>query len=228
MLLSVRTCGMLFCFGVSSVVICNIIFECLFVLFFFSSIRRHTRCALVTGVQTCALPIYEAGVPGKPRWPLLPLAAVVPGRKWPTGGQRWQHTRTSGLACIAAILRALPQPCSSRKPVARCTASSMRADTATCSRCGPQARRRAERSRIPRPAARERRAWRWLATSSRWPLSLPPLRRHGRSGCHSRATGLPLRSEEHTSELQSLMRISYAVFCLHKKTHQEEYDRLQE
>src|SRR3546814_1417298 len=27
------------------------------------------------------------------------------------------------------------------------------------------------------------------------------------------------RSEEHTSELQSLMRISYAVFCLTKKTH---------
>src|SRR3546814_16673703 len=29
-----------------------------FMLFFFSSRRRHTRCALVTGVQTCALPIY--------------------------------------------------------------------------------------------------------------------------------------------------------------------------
>src|SRR3546814_7087737 len=29
----------------------------------------------------------------------------------------------------------------------------------------------------------------------------------------------PARSEEHTSELQSLMRISYAVFCLKKKTH---------
>src|SRR3546814_2464790 len=27
-------------------------------VFFFSSRRRHTRCALVTGVQTCALPIY--------------------------------------------------------------------------------------------------------------------------------------------------------------------------
>src|SRR3546814_1271746 len=27
-------------------------------IFFFSSIRRHTRCALVTGVQTWALPIY--------------------------------------------------------------------------------------------------------------------------------------------------------------------------
>src|SRR3546814_1593513 len=30
---------------------------------------------------------------------------------------------------------------------------------------------------------------------------------------------LPPRSEEHTSELQSLMRISYAVFCLKKKTN---------
>src|SRR3546814_18331344 len=29
-----------------------------YLLFFFSSRRRHTRCALVTGVQTCALPIY--------------------------------------------------------------------------------------------------------------------------------------------------------------------------
>src|SRR3546814_19385306 len=28
--------------------------------FFFSSRRRHTRCALVTGVQTCALPIFQS------------------------------------------------------------------------------------------------------------------------------------------------------------------------
>src|SRR3546814_8348736 len=36
-----------------------------------------------------------------------------------------------------------------------------------------------------------------------------------------RGSGSPddMRSEEHTSELQSLMRISYAVFCLKKKTH---------
>src|SRR3546814_8093859 len=39
-------------------------------------------------------------------------------------------------------------------------------------------------------------------------------RRHG--GDRHDASG---RSEEHTSELQSLMRISYAVFCLKKKTH---------
>src|SRR3546814_2911354 len=34
-----------------------------FFVFFFSSRRRHTRCALVTGVQTCALPIltFAAG-----------------------------------------------------------------------------------------------------------------------------------------------------------------------
>src|SRR3546814_3723105 len=35
-------------------------------LFFFSSRRRHTRCALVTGVQTCALPIFWlASVPAQ-------------------------------------------------------------------------------------------------------------------------------------------------------------------
>src|SRR3546814_2860356 len=38
--------------------------------FFFSSRRRHTRCALVTGVQTCALPIYLTG-------PLLELVALT-------------------------------------------------------------------------------------------------------------------------------------------------------
>src|SRR3546814_8781402 len=32
-------------------------------VFFFSSRRRHTRCALVTGVQTCALPISEIQTP---------------------------------------------------------------------------------------------------------------------------------------------------------------------
>src|SRR3546814_3419922 len=37
------------------------------------------------------------------------------------------------------------------------------------------------------------------------------------------ACGMPqkLRSEEHTSELQSLMRISYAVFCLKKKKNKQ-------
>src|SRR3546814_1389722 len=33
-----------------------------FTYFFFSSRRRHTRCALVTGVQTCALPIFHCTI----------------------------------------------------------------------------------------------------------------------------------------------------------------------
>src|SRR3546814_3883607 len=37
--------------------------------------------------------------------------------------------------------------------------------------------------------------------------------------CMGKQFPLPVRSEEHTSELQSLMRISYAVFCLKKKNH---------
>src|SRR3546814_3303976 len=37
--------------------------------------------------------------------------------------------------------------------------------------------------------------------------------------CDENPAELWQRSEEHTSELQSLMRISYAVFCLQKKTH---------
>src|SRR3546814_4696152 len=37
-----------------------------------------------------------------------------------------------------------------------------------------------------------------------------------------RAHGIHCRSEEHTSELQSLMRISYAVFCLKKKKKNNE------
>src|SRR3546814_9757337 len=45
----------------------------------------------------------------------------------------------------------------------------------------------------------------------------PPHAAH-RAGVARRARHF-LRSEEHTSELQSLMRISYAVFCLKKKKH---------
>src|SRR3546814_4665034 len=41
---------MLFC-------LCSFIIRLYLLYFFFSSRRRHTRCALVTGVQTCALPI---------------------------------------------------------------------------------------------------------------------------------------------------------------------------
>src|SRR3546814_3486335 len=54
-------------------------------------------------------------------------------------------------------------------------------------------------------------------------FSLPPIRHASSASVHPlkgkahHENGQWLRSEEHTSELQSLMRISYAVFCLKKK-----------
>src|SRR3546814_7696555 len=52
-----------------------------------------------------------------------------------------------------------------------------------------------------------------------------------RIGMHAwmQTDAAPVRSEEHTSELQSLMRISYAVFCLKKKNtkkHKNTYQQL--
>src|SRR3546814_3953620 len=47
------------------------LFTYLLCCFFFSSRRRHTRCALVTGVQTCALPISPLS--GTPRNPFRPV-----------------------------------------------------------------------------------------------------------------------------------------------------------
>src|SRR3546814_5171831 len=49
-----------------------------------------------------------------------------------------------------------------------------------------------------------------------WPLIEPDVGSPSRYRVEASLT----RSEEHTSELQSLMRISYAVFCLKKKTQQ--------
>src|SRR3546814_4740705 len=115
--------------------------------FFFSSRRRHTRCALVTGVQTCALPIwYGANY----------VAFVHQPRGSGHNGGRWQEAvqdyRFQRCPRHAGGRRTLPEILICRSP-----------------------------TKTERP------------------------------------TGLR-RSEEHTSELQSLMRTSYAVFCLKKKT----------
>src|SRR3546814_3170492 len=48
--------------------------------------------------------------------------------------------------------------------------------------------------------------------------SMLPVRLLFQHGQYIHALEVDVRSEEHTSELQSLMRISYAVFCLKKKT----------
>src|SRR3546814_4497619 len=70
-----------------------------------------------------------------------------------------------------------------------------------------QARRRGKGQEIPPPACGRGRGWACSTTAPETQLQGP---------ARLRPPPRP-RSEEHTSELQSLMRISYAVFCLKKK-----------
>src|SRR3546814_7196434 len=85
------------------------------------------------------------------------------------------------------------------------------------------ARFRSLPARIGRPAALLARGAAHVARAGRLPVRCPRIH-DGRppgagAACHAglRPRRAAVRSEEHTSELQSLMRISYAVFCLKKK-----------
>src|SRR3546814_7670865 len=73
--------------------------------FFFSSRRRHTSCALVTGVQTCALPIW-----------------IVDGRF----GRPGEARRVEGGNMLAARIAA--GECAGHAPAARPAVEDMRAD----------------------------------------------------------------------------------------------------
>src|SRR3546814_10400745 len=86
--------------------------------FFFSSRRRHTRCALVTGVQTCALPIcirpdgrvihdmylYEVKKPGESKggWDYSKLVATIPADEafQPLADSRSEEGRV-GKECVS-------------------------------------------------------------------------------------------------------------------------------
>src|SRR3546814_9874114 len=75
---SISLCLVYFVLGLLRVVFCMF-------FFFFSSRRRHTRCALVTGVQTCALPILLRNNPPcagrrSTAWP-LPARRVRKGMR---------------------------------------------------------------------------------------------------------------------------------------------------
>src|SRR3546814_1708649 len=119
---------------------CSVVM-CVFV--FFSSRRRHTRCALVTGVQTCALPIY----------PFFCAFAI-------------------NVVALFARLRIVSTPDFEHLFESR----------------------ELQPSRVRETVGTQ-----------------------GRTIVIGAFAPLASRSEEHTSELQSLMRISYAVFCLKKK-----------
>src|SRR3546814_7795302 len=74
--------------------------------FFFSSRRRHTRCALVTGVQTCALPISTLTLVV-----VLTAGFLAMRRLWLTAGLVVAATALGSLAVdLAKQLVARPRP----------------------------------------------------------------------------------------------------------------------
>src|SRR3546814_856601 len=109
-------------------------------LFFFSSRRRHTRCALVTGVQTCALPICDQGAARQ-------LVAPPQGRHRLLHGtrRRWRDGRD---------LRAVAGELKPRRPATEAPAgASLRRDLRDLA-CAPGApKRRCYGSRRPTAAA---------------------------------------------------------------------------
>src|SRR3546814_3578647 len=87
-------------------------------------------------------------------------------------------------------------------------------DTPSTARTTPsRLKNRVRRSRTERTMSESAAADGWAAGASVEAMVAPSITVAGR--CAGRGS----RSEEHTSELQSLMRISYAVFCLKKKNH---------
>src|SRR3546814_3523040 len=117
---------------------------------FVSSRRRHTSCALVTGVQTCALPIYGIG------------------------SHHHLHAAPVGRVGVEDLVRFVPEKHADAGPFFLGV--------------GPGAVVVAD-------------------------LSLGQIFRR-----EADAAVVVERSDEHTSDLQSLLRISYAVFCLKNNT----------
>src|SRR3546814_17787235 len=101
------------------VVLCFLVFLVLFLImfdgfifcFFFSSRRRHTRCALVTGVQTCALPISARAGSLFDQAFLRPSALYGPAQYRPS---------TEGRTVVRACRKSWLAPCLDRQCAARC------------------------------------------------------------------------------------------------------------
>src|SRR3546814_3474554 len=135
--------------------------------FFFSSRRRHTRCALVTGVQTCALPIWFVDSTEKSASSTRDLASA----RFVTVDVKVSTAASRRFCCAPRLARSVAtvwMPVSSVASAAEAPAAVDRAIATT-----------------PRPVAVR-------------------------------------RSEEQTSELQSLMRSSYAGFGLKQKIRQQD------
>src|SRR3546814_8986384 len=131
--------------------------------FFFSSRRRHTRCALVTGVQTCALPISNQAPSA-----ILALADGTIFKGVSIGADGYCVAEIVFNTAMTGYQEILTDPSYSGQIVT---------------------------------------------------LTYPHIGNTGINDEDVESSRIhAARSEEHTSELQSLMRISYAVFCLKNKT----------
>src|SRR3546814_7850552 len=127
------------------------------VVCFVSSRRRHTRCALVTGVQTCALPI---------------------------SGDNGNNATAAWGGCI------MERQTTAFGPTETAPSTAYDMD-------------------IESPPTSD--------DATKWKLFLPAFA-YDRGGTSPETSSTDRkRSEEHTSELQSIMRISDAVFCLKTK-----------
>src|SRR3546814_3406970 len=142
--------------------------NCFCHVFFFSSRRRHTRCALVTGVQTlCSSDLLAAlgYIPGQP-------GVLITTRNHSKSEQYTDEIQLSGTAFGDKLSWIVGAFYLKSKPA----------------------------------------GVNYLALDIFRPTPPSPTTEFIVNN---------FRSEEHTSELQSLMRISYAVFCLQKKKKQQ-------
>src|SRR3546814_7954060 len=161
------------------------LYTVLFPQFFFSSRRRHTRCALVTGVQTCALPISN------PRFATIarPANAAILARLRVDMEDRGGRLE-------------LMLPYATLEPVRELLLQMFMGE------------------KFGRDSI-----WENHLATELWSTDVEieavldeQIMTLGQV-MNLEVGKTIMRSEEHTSELQSLMRISYAVFCLKKKTH---------
>src|SRR3546814_8150353 len=179
--------------------------------FVFSSIRRHTRCALVTCVQTCALPICSTG-----RYPHsysdggdrerdfargIPENRPPDRSRWRTGGDR----RNGSLVAVGCLFV--------RHRRRHCCRWRLHRNLNCQNRWEPDYERNTNDGGLRTESGND-------ASGVSRSLALSPRLAGTRHPDYQALCPEPSgrrRSEEHTSELQSLMRISYAVFCLKQK-----------
>src|SRR3546814_5162571 len=148
---------------------------CVFFFFFFSSRIRHTRCALVTGVQTCALPISMIGLIAVAAVGVTPVIA--------------QTVSDDEVPTTSLDIPGNVKLYGDAKPNVYRPSATVNGEIITSTDI-------AQRMALIR-----------IANSN---LTLDP---EEEERLRQQVFSNLIRSEEHTSELQSLMRISYAVIC---------------